>query len=214
VQGESVVTHAVRRRLAVPSATLVALALLAGCASSRVVTEHANPDYVGKSFKSVMVVAVTADEIVRRTFEDRMVALLGKRGVKGIPAYAVLTKRGRVEEAELRQAVTGSGAESVLITRVTRVERSGGTVPGSTVAVGVGTGMYGYYSGVWTTMNFAPQTISGPSTTMSQTRLFDARNGVLAWAGMVDTDENDNLDAALTQYINVIFDAMVHDRVL
>jgi len=209
------VTHAVRRRLAVPSVTLVALALLASCASSRVVTQHANPDYVGKPFKSVMVVGVTADEIVRRTFEDRMVALLGKRGVKGIAAYSVLGKRGRVEEAELRQAVAGSGAEAVLITRVTRVERSGGTVPGSTVDVGVGfgTGLYGY-SGVWTTMTFAPETISGPSTTMSQTRLFDAGSGVLAWAGLVDTDENDNLNAALTQYINVIFDAMVQDRVL
>jgi hypothetical protein len=209
------VTHAVSRLLAVPSVTLVALALLTSCASSRVVTQQTNPDYVGKSFKSVMVVGVTADEIVRRTFEDRVVALLGKRGVKGIPAYSVLSKRGRVEEAELRQAVATSGAEGVLITRVTRVERSGGTVPGSSVAVGVGygTGLYGY-SGVWTTMNFAPETISGPSTTMSQTRLFDARNGVLAWAGMVDTDENENLDAALAQYINVIFDAMVHDRVL
>jgi hypothetical protein len=214
VQGESVVTHAVRRRLAILSAGLVAFALLTSCASSRVVTEHSNPDYVGKSFKSLMVVAVTADEIVRRTFEDRVVVLLARRGVKGIPAYAVLSKRGRVEEAELRQAVAGSGAEGVLLTRVTRVERSGGTVAGSTMAIGIGTGLYGYYSGVWTTVNVAPQTISGPSTTMSQTRLFDARNGALAWAGMVDTDENNDLDAALTQYINVIFDAMVHDRVL
>jgi hypothetical protein len=30
----------------------------------------------------------------------------------------------------------------------------------------------------------------------------------------VDSPENDNLDAALTQYINIIFDAMVQDRVL
>jgi hypothetical protein len=31
---------------------------------------------------------------------------------------------------------------------------------------------------------------------------------------MVDTKENDNLGAALTQYVNIIFDAMVSDRVL
>jgi hypothetical protein len=30
----------------------------------------------------------------------------------------------------------------------------------------------------------------------------------------MDTRENDDLDAALTQYIEVIFDAMVSDRVL
>src|SRR5262252_916875 len=112
-----------------------ALSLLAGCATSRMVTQQANPDYVGKPFKSVMVVAVTADELVRRTFEDRMVALLGQRGLKGIPAYSVIGSR-KVEEAELRRAVAASGVEAVLITRVTRVDRSTGTLPGATVGVG------------------------------------------------------------------------------
>src|SRR5882672_6184005 len=84
--------HAMKHRLA---ALGVALALLAGCATSRLVTQQANPDYVGKSFKSVMVVAVTSDALVRRTFEDRMVALLGQRGAKGIPAYAALGAIGR-----------------------------------------------------------------------------------------------------------------------
>src|SRR5882672_8684799 len=128
-------------------AELAALALLASCTTSQLVSQQTNPDYVGKSFKSVMVVAVTADDLVRRTFEDRMVALLAKRGTKGIPAYAAVGSRGQVEEAELRQAVARSGAEGVLVTRVTRVDRSSGTVSGATVMVGVG--FYGYYSTVW-----------------------------------------------------------------
>jgi hypothetical protein len=187
-----------------------ALALLAGCATSRLVSQQSNPDYVGKSFKSVMVVAVTSDELVRRTFEDRMVALLGKRGTKGIPAYDAIGSRGQVEEADLRLAVARSGAEGVLVTRVTRIDRSSGTLPGATVGVG----FYGYYSGVWETVYLAPQKITGPSWTASETRLFDARNGALAWTGVMDTRENDDLGAALTQYIDVVFDAMVRDRVL
>jgi hypothetical protein len=189
---------------------LAALALLESCATSQLISQKSNPDYVGKSFKSVMVVAVTADDLIRRTFEDRMVALLGRRGIKGIPAYAAVGSRGQVEEAELRQAVARSGAEGVLVTRVTRVDRSAGTLPGSTVAVG----LYGYYSGVWETVTLAPQKITGPSWTVSETRLFDAKSGVLAWTGVMDTRENDDLSAALTQYINVIVDAMVNDRVL
>jgi len=196
-------------------AAFAALALLAGCATSQLVAQQSNPDYVGKSFKSVMVVAVTRDELIRRTYEDRMVALLGKRGLKGIPAYAAVGSRGMVEEADLRQAIARSGAEGVLVTRVTRVDRSSGTVPGATVAVGVGWGgFYGYYSTVWQTVEIAPEKITGPSWTVSETRLFDAKNGVLAWTGVMDTRENNDLSAALTQYINVIFDAMVSDRVL
>jgi hypothetical protein len=203
-----------KRRLSALGTAFAALALLAGCATSRMVSQQSNPDYVGKSFKSVMVVAVTSDELIRRTYEDRMVALLGQRGLKGIPSYAALGSRGRVEEAELRQAVAKSGAEGVLVTRVTRVDRSSGTLPGATVFVGVGGGFYGYYSTVWQSVSVAPQKISGPSWTVSETRLFDTKNGALAWTGVMDTRENDDLGAALTQYIEVIFGAMVSDRVL
>jgi len=117
------VIHAVKRCLAILGAAVAALAL-SSCATSRLVSQQSNPDYVGKSFKSVMVVAVTADQLVRRTYEDRMVALLGQRGVKGIPGYAAVGTHRRIEEADLRQAIARSGAEGVLITRVTRVDRS------------------------------------------------------------------------------------------
>ena len=177
--------------------------------------QQSNPEYVGKPFKSVMVVAVTSDELVRRTFEDRMVAMLDKRGLKGIPAYAVVESRGKVEEADLRQAIARSGAEGVLMTRVIRVDRSSGYVPGSTVAVGYGWGgFYGYYSGVWETVTTPEQKVTGTSWTVSETRLFDARNGALAWTGVVDTRENHDFAAVLTQYVDLIFNAMVGDRVL
>ncbi len=207
--------HSAKRCLAVLGAAFAALALLAGCTTSSLVSQQSNPDYVGKSFKSVLVVAVTADELVRRTYEDRIVAHLGKRGLTGIPGYSAVGSRGKVEEAELRQAIARSGAEGVLITRVTRVDRSSGTIPGATVAISYGWGgFYGYYSGVWETVNVGPRDVTGPSWTVSETRLFDAKNGVLAWTGVMDSRETDDIDAALTQYVNVIFGAMVRDRVL
>ena len=67
---------------------------------------------------------------------------------------------------------------------------------------------------MWTTVSLSPQTVIGPQWTVSETRLFDARNGALAWTGIVDTKESDDFNAALTQYIQVIFDAMVGDRVI
>ena len=202
--------HAANRCLAI-----AALALLTGCVASQLVSQKANPDYVGKPLKSVMVVAVTADEIARRTYEDRVVALLGKRGIKGIPSYSEIGKRGKVEEAELRQALARSGAEGMMITRVTRIDRSKTELSATEVAVGYGWGgFYGYYAGVWSTVSAPAQTVIGPQWTVSETRLFDARNGALAWTGIVDTKETENFNAALTQYIQVIFDAMVGDRVI
>src|SRR5262245_5861381 len=145
--------------MSVRSILSAALALLARCATNQLVEQKSHPDYVGKSFKSVMVVAVTPDESLRRSYEDRRVALPGKRGTKGIPAYAAVGSRGQVEEADLRRAIARSGAEGVLISRVIRIHRSTGVVPGGTVAVGVG--FYGYYSTVWQTVDVPPQKVSG-----------------------------------------------------
>ena len=191
---------------------IAALALLAGCATSELIKQEANPQYVGKPLRSVMVVAVTTDEIVRRTFEDRVVALLGKRGIKGIPGYSAVGTRGKVQEAQLREAIAKSGAEGVMITRVIRIDRASTTVPGATLAVS--SGFYGYYGGVWETVSVPAQTVTGPTWTVYETRLFDAKSGALAWTGLVDTKQNDRLDAAMTQYIDVVFDAMVGDKVL
>ena len=189
---------------------ILTLAVLAGCATSRLVAQQANPEYVGKPFKTVMVVGVTTDELVRRTFEDRVTALLEKRGLKGVPAYSMLGSRRILDEAALREAVARSGVERVLITQVSRRERESVTAPGATVGVG----LYGYYGGAWQTVTTGPQQINGPSWTVSETRLFDAMTGTLAWSGIVDTKENNDLGAALTQYISMVFDAMVRDRVL
>ena len=102
-----------------------------------------------------------------------------------------------------------------MITRVTRVDRATVEFSGTEVAVGYGWGgFYGFYSGVWSTVSAPAQTITGPQWTVSETRLFDARNGTLAWTGFVDTKETENFNAALTQYIEVIFNAMVGDRVI
>ena len=197
--------------------SLAALALLAGCTASSLVSQQANPEYVGKSFKNVMVVAVTADEIVRRTYEDRMVALLAKRGIKGVPGYAAIGGRGKVQEAALRQAVAGSGVDAVLITRVTSVDRAKTSISGGTLAIGYGGwggGYAGFYSGVWDVVSVGAQTVSGERWAVSETRLFDARNEALAWIGLVDTKETENFNAALTQYLGIVFDAMVRDRVI
>jgi hypothetical protein len=67
---------------------------------------------------------------------------------------------------------------------------------------------------VWETVDTAPQKVTGPTWMLSETRLFDAKSGTLAWTGIVDTRKSDDAGAALTDYVNIIFDAMVSGRVL
>lgn len=197
----------------------VALAGVAGCASNRLLHQQANPEYVGKPFKRVLVVAVTKENVLGRVYEDRMVALLSQRGIKGVPAYASLGTAGAVDEATLRSVIAKTGADGMLITRTTSVNEATVTTPGYTVSVGYGwSGFYGYYSGVWQTSYVPPQTTAvGPTRSVSETRLFDAKSGTLAWSGMIGTTDRDgesDTAASVQQYAGIVFDAMVRDGII
>lgn len=202
-------------------ALVLVVACTAGCAPNRLLDHQANPEYVGKPFKRVLVVAVSNESVLGRIYEDRMVALLGQRGVQGIPGYAALGTTGAVDEATLRAVIAKTGADGMLITRTIAVDQATVTSPGQTAIVGVGVGwggFYGYYSGVWTSVYVPPQTTDvGAPVTTSDTRLFDARTGTLAWRGTIATKDRDgqaDTASAVQGYAGIVFDAMAGDGVI
>lgn len=198
------------RRMAAFIAALVALSLVAACGPSRLLQQQTNPEYTGKKFKRVLVIGVTTDDLARRVFEDDAVAKLRARGIDGVPGYTLMPKPGNIDEPTLRSLIAKSGADGVLITRVTAVDTETFKTGGATVAMGVGWGgFYSYYTTVWQTVYVPSQTVDSLKSVVSETRLFDGRNGNLAWMGMVTTvDRGGTLGAGLTQYTDVVFDAM------
>lgn len=195
-------------------------ACAAGCAPNRLLDQQANPEYVGKPFKRILVVAVSNENVLGRIYEDRMVALLGQRGVQGIAGYSALGTGGAVDEATLRAVIAKTGADGMLITRATGVDQatvtSGPQV--ATVGIGWGGGFYGYYAGVWKSVYIPAQTQNvGTPVTTSETRLFDARSGALAWRGTIATKDRDgesDTASAVQGYAGIVFDAMAGDGVI
>lgn len=198
-------------------AALVVLPLASGCAANRVTSHEANPAYAGKPLKSVMVFAITYDKVLRRVFEDRLVARLGERGIRGVPAYASLEKSGEVEEAVLRDAIGKAGVEGVLITRPGAIDRSTTRVSGGTLAVGTGSGwggFYGYYNNVWHVTEYAPTDMRGSAWMSSTSHLFDAGSGALVWTGSVETSMEKDAGPAVEKYVDLIFRTMIADKVI
>lgn len=205
-------------RAFVAALAAAAFALLAGCAPSQMVHQQANPEYVGKkAFKRVLVIGGAKDDLARRVFEDDAVARLQQRGIQGVPGYQFVPKPGPLNEAQLRKLVAETGADGILMSRVTGVDTAMLKSGGYTVFVGVGyAGFSGFYNGFWEQVNVpATSTASGPATVVSDTRLFDARTGTLAWSGLVDTTDRDrSLASNLQQYLGIVFDAMIRDGVI
>jgi hypothetical protein len=84
---------------------IAAALLLGGCAATQIINQWSDPSYAAASFKRIMVIGVSKQSSIRRTFEDEFVAQLRAAGTDAVPGYEFIPEDGQVEESRLAQAV-------------------------------------------------------------------------------------------------------------
>jgi len=199
-----------RRRLRL---VVLALALAAaGCASTRVVHQWTNPDVPSARFKKVLVMAISKQPGIRRSFEDEFVAKLKAMGVDAVPSYGFITEDGPVEEPRLREAVERSGADTTLITRFVRVERKYSVDYGYYYPPLAGFGFYRGYTAAWLGY-YEPATVYPYDVFISETGLYDTAKNQLIWSGTVETlPESINKD--ISRYVDAVIQALKSKNLL
>ncbi|MBI2368436.1 MAG: hypothetical protein HYV01_25985, partial [Deltaproteobacteria bacterium] len=110
---------------------IAAALLLGGCATTQIINQWSNPSYAAVSFKRILVIGVSKQTSIRRTFEDEFVAQLRAAGADAVPSYEFTPEDGPVEESGLARAVKQAGADAVITTRLVRVERKAEFIPGT-----------------------------------------------------------------------------------
>src|SRR5262245_29922488 len=109
------------------TATLAA-ALLAGCASEPTtkldVTWAAPQVPKATSFKKLLIITVAREEFVQIAFQEKMAAELKKRGINAVASQRYFTRYTDAEKARYKQSVADSGADFVLLARLTGAEQT------------------------------------------------------------------------------------------
>jgi len=197
------------------SRILVAVALIlgaAGCSSTRLVNHWENPQYAPARFNRVMVVGVSRQASVRRTFEDAFVARLKAEGVDAVPSYVLAPEDGQVDETRLQQAIRQANADGVLMTRLVRVERKTQVTPGY-YTPGPAVGLYPWYSAAWFGY-YEPPRVYQYDVYISETSLYDVRQNQLVWSGTVETTAPGNLNKEIQRYVATVIKALKKDNIL
>jgi hypothetical protein len=132
-----------------------------------------------------MVIGVTKQAGIRRTFEDIFAEQLRAHHVEGVQSYTLIPEDGEVSQQRLAQAVSASGADGVLVTRLVRVNRETQIYPG-TYAGPPFMGFYGFYSSAWVGFYDPPQVYTYDVVT-SETSLIDAKVDRVIWSGTTET---------------------------
>jgi hypothetical protein len=193
---------------------LIALVLAgAGCSNTKLVNQWENSQYVPARFTRMLVIGVSREPGLRRTFEDQFVAKLKETGVDAVPSYRYIPEDGPVPEARLQEAVRQANADGVLMTRLVRVERKTEVSPGYYRAPAAGFGFYPWYSAGWVGY-YEPPRVYQYDVYISETSLYDVPRNQLVWSGTVQTKAPRDLNKDIQRYVDTVVKALKKEQVL
>ena len=116
-----------------------------------------------------------------------------------------------IPRERLRQAVAQSGADSVLVTRVLRVQRTELMTPGRGAPDYMRDDFTGWYARTWDT---APPAIEKYDVLTIQSVLWDARQEKAVWTGTSESTANKDIATLTGELASVLIARMKDDRVL
>jgi len=181
---------------------LAAMLMLTGCAATQIINQWSNPNYTAGSFKKIMVIGVSKQTSIRRTFEDEFVAQLKAIGIDAVPSYDFIPEAGQVPESRLKEMVKQAGADAVIITRLIRVETKADVAPGP-YGPFPGFGFYRWYSSAWVGF-YEPPRLNFYDIYISETSLYDVAKDQLVWSGIAKTSELGDIGKEIKEYVEII----------
>jgi len=185
--------------------------VLTACASTRVVHKWRNPELASPPrFKKFMVIGISEQPGLRRSFEDAFVLRLQAVGTDAVASYRFIAEDGPVAEPRLREAVTQAGADATLVTRLLRVEQKYQVSP-SYYPPGPGFGFYRGYMGAWNGY-YEPQ-VYPYDVYLSETSLYDTAKNELVWSGTVETTPTD-IRKDIAHYVDAVIEALQKQNLL
>jgi hypothetical protein len=181
--------------------SLAAVLVVAGCATPNQPTTWRDPAYAGPGFRKIFVVGLSARDLSdQRGFENLMVSTLQRAGIAAVPGWQFVPTDRVPDEATIRAAVAKSGADAVLLARITNFSTQSQIVAAPVPAIGYGPGMYGGW--------YAPSVDVQYQRATVYTTLFDVRTAKPVWTYNPPTFDPATLQQDAPAYADSVADLL------
>ena len=174
----------------------LALLLLLGCASTRVVDSWIAPGVTPSSlsFRHVVAIAVVRDEATQNIAEEALAQNVKK--TKVTPAYVLVTQSDRSDVERLRAKLTKAGVDGAVTVRLVDIQDRETYIPGATHRVHGG--YYGYYGAIVQ----EPGHYRSDTYVKIETSLYDVAAGKLLWSSISESLNPSNVRGAIKEVVN------------
>ena len=202
-----------RRKVLITAMALCGSVMLAACSSFSLSNAWRAPDFAGPPMKQVMVLGISNSDSIRRIFEDGFAQALKTAGVGASHSYGALPEQGKIADERLKAAVAQTRSDSVLITRLLRVEQKADVVQPMAPPMGgyYRTGFYGWYGSAWSGV---PASVSTYNVLTLETTLWDMRRENMIWSATTEAIQPSDVAKATQDMAKVLIEKMKKDGVI
>ncbi len=188
-----------------------ALAILpiANAAAAKLLVSWKNPVYSGPKPHRVLVIGMSANPEVRADFEDDLSAAIKGDGLEAIPGNTIFFRphSGELERDYLEGQIRDFKIDTVLVSRLVKVDKSITNVPGYSYAVPYAyyRSFYGYYGTVYQQV-YIPGYLREDTAVRVETNLYDATppNSDLIWTGTSDSFNPKSAQKAIDGIVKLV----------
>ncbi len=196
------------------SVSLVLVLGLAGCSSTRTTAEWRDPA-VDKRYAKVLVIGIWKDAVARRSFEDKLVGELQKRGVAAESSTRIMPVEEKVSPETVKAAIEGKGFDGVLVTHLVGVREEEVRQPATyrPVATPRYRRIYPYYSHVYDYV-YEPGYYERFQVMRLETNLYDTGTENIVWSMQSDTVEPNATQKAIDSVIELTIETLESQKLI
>ena len=184
-----------------PFVLLVVFGLITNaCTSTKLTNIWVDENYKGKAFSDFLVIAVTEEEGIRRSFEKKFVEDLKETGVEAISSADAINivADKELEKEDILKAVQKYKNDAVIITHLIGVKKERVYTPPAGSY-----GYYGYYDRVYGYVH-SPGYYTTHKYVLLETNLYDVPTEKLIWTCQSETWDTGSTSEMIDEVIKAV----------
>lgn len=182
------------------------------------------PDFQGRQYNNLLVLAVGKTDTNRHIFEDALAKALIAKGAQAKPSYTVLSNTSEISKAAVEEAIKKYHYDGIIVTTLIGVDSYTKRVSTPSYVVSTGypvgyrgyrgyQGYYGYYRNSYIFVNGEDYDIE-KSIVSLETKLYDIQSEKLVWSGRSTTFEPESATAVISSVTDIISKELIKEGVI
>ena len=189
---------------------VVAASLLAGCSTSQITGSWSDPGLTSDGFQHILIIGIANSDMVKRTYEDMMVARFKEKGIQASPSYRFMPANEKVEREVILSYIQKNNVDGVMVTKMIDKRTETVVTPAQTTVRsgnyyggGYGGGYNSYYPHYSASydVTHSPSTIQSYDVLTIESTLYKIQDEKEqpAWSAQSETAPGGNLNEDLSE---------------